>query len=843
MNAKDSSLIDYGFTDRNGRYQLVSKTPDAAFLKFSHLGYETKYVELQIPPGAAVIVPDVFLTEKPLFLDEVIIRDESIVVVEDTVRFKVEYFRNGTEQTVEELLKKIPGINIDTEGTIKVGNREIEKLMVDGDDLMEKGYRVLSKNMPAYPISEVEVLKNFANNPLLKGIEESDKVALNLKLDDQFKSVWFGNVKGGLGTGSFYEFQGNLMNFGKKYKSYFLTNLNNIGDDATGDVDHLVYPLRVDEPAIIGDEEHAEKLLNLSPETPDFEGSRTNFNNAELVSLNNIFNPTNKLKIKTLGFFNWDELRFFRRAIDAVQVGDMSFTNTEDYRLRTRKRIAFGKVDVTHKASATRVLEATTRFSLDNFRGGSQLIFNDQSTAEGLKHEGSLLSQEVRLTNRIGDKKVLLLSGRFIRETAPQNYTINRFLYDGLFDDPFDADSVRQASINRMYYAGINAHYMDRRKGGHLFELQAGNEFRYDELDSDFSLIDDEIVADHPPGYQNHTRYRVNDSYVKSKYRFKFKEFGFTSRLDVHHLDNQLTDDGRADTQRKFLVNPGVGFDWRINERNKFRSSYSYTTRNAGIQDVYGNYILTGFRSFARGTGNLNQLRGSDVFLNYEFGNWSDRFFANLFMIYNKGHRVFSTNTAIQPNVIQSDKILVNERSLLSLNTNFDYFLPVINSNVKMDLGYSRMAFQNAVNSSELRDVLTAGYNVGIEFRSGFGGIFNYHAGTKWRTSAVKRPVQNSNVNNISFLDLSFVFEPRLDIQLKCDRYFFESPQSDNSFYFLDLVARYKVIVNKLSLEVSGNNLTNTDTFRNVSVSDLGSTTVEYRLLPRSVLLKVEYRF
>src|SRR5690606_6537666 len=136
-------------------------------LKFSYLGYETKWVALHIPNEAAVIVPDVFLNEKPLYLDEVIVRDQSVTVLEDTVRFKVEYFKTGNEKTVEDLLKKIPGVNVDSEGTIKIGNREIEKLMVDGDDLLEKGYRVLSKNMPAYPIAEVEVLKHFANNHLL----------------------------------------------------------------------------------------------------------------------------------------------------------------------------------------------------------------------------------------------------------------------------------------------------------------------------------------------------------------------------------------------------------------------------------------------------------------------------------------------------------------------------------------------------------------------------------------------------------------------------------------------------------------------------------------------------
>src|SRR5690606_5979425 len=101
-----------------------------------------------------------------------------ISIKKDTIIFKASAFTDGTEQTVEDLLKKIPGVYIDSDGTIKVGNQEIEKLMVDGDDLFEKGYRVLSKNMPAYPIERVELFQNYSNNPLLKNIEDSNNVAL-----------------------------------------------------------------------------------------------------------------------------------------------------------------------------------------------------------------------------------------------------------------------------------------------------------------------------------------------------------------------------------------------------------------------------------------------------------------------------------------------------------------------------------------------------------------------------------------------------------------------------------------------------------------------------------------
>jgi len=95
----------------------------------------------------------------------------------------------------------------------------------------------------------------------------------------------------------------------------------------------------------------------------------------------------------------------------------------------------------------------------------------------------------------------------------------------------------------------------------------------------------------------------------------------------------------------------------------------------------------------------------------------------------------------------------------------------------------------------------------------------------------------------VSFLDLSFVFNHKFDIQLQPERYYFGNLQTKNTYYFLDFDVRYKLIVNKLSVGLTGKNLFNTERFINFSVSDIGTSTTEYKLLPRFILLKVEYRF
>ncbi len=845
---KDSlskSIVSYTYSDNDGNYKLQTNKIGKFNLVFTSLGYETKIVPFTIDPEQNQIKIDVVLIGKPMDLDEVIIKAESpISIKKDTINFKIKYFVNGTEQTVEDLLKKIPGLQIDSEGTIKVGNQEIEKLMVDGDDLFEKGYKILSKNMPAYPIEEVQVLKNYSNNRLLKGIEESNKVALNLKLNEKAKRIWFGNIETSVGTDNFYQIKGNLMNFGKKNKYYFLTNLNNIGYDATGDIEHLIRPFRINEPASIGDNQIANSILSLSPNQLNFKQSRTNFNNAELVSLNAIFNPTEKLKIKTLGFFNWDETNFFRNSIDLVNVNGTNFTNTEGYQLSNKKSIAFGKLDFIYNISKTKMLEATTKYNNGDFNDGANLVFNNNSTIENLQYQNTLFDQKVSYTNKYKNKKVFLFTGRLINEKTPQHYKINQFFYEDLFPNNANANSVLQLSENQMQFAGVNAHLLDRKEKGHLLELQLGNEYRKDKLSTTFLLLDNETVLEQPNGYQNEISYNVNDLYLKTKYLLKINDFGLIGKLDFHQLFNVLvTYDNVTSSQKPFFINPSIGFDWKINDKNKIISSYSYNTSNAKIIDVYSDFILRGYRSFSKGTGNFNQLDVSSLVFNYQLGNWSDRFFANTFILYSKNHDFFSTNTIIEQNYTQAEKILIKDRKFISINSKLDYYFKFISSNLKLDLGITNSEFKNIVNNSNLRQVKSNNFNYGLELRSGFKGIFNYHIGTKWTRTEIKTIVDNSFTDNISFLDLSFVFNKKFDFQLQSESYYFGNLQTDNTYYFLDFDAHYKLIENKLTLGLKGKNLFNTKKFSNYSVSDIGTSTTQYRLMPRIVMFELEYRF
>ena len=372
----EKSIAAYTYSDDKGNYTLKTSKVGTFTLLFTSLGYQQKVVSITIKEGQKEMNVNVVLKEKSIteYNGCMLSLTTPTIIIKDTIRFKTKYFAKGTEQTVEDLLKAIPGLHIGTYGKIMVGNREIEKLMIDGDDFFEKGYRILSKNMPAYSIEEVEILKRYSNNRLLKGIEKSDKVAVNLKLSEKAKRIWFGTIKTGSNLKKQHELRGNLMNFGKKNKFFFLANLNTIGKDATGDIKDLISPFRFDEPASVGDDEKLSNLLDMSATSLNFKKSRTNFNNAKLASLNAIFNPTEKIKIKTLSFFNWDENDFFRNSVDHTTINGIRFTNTEDFQFTNKKRIGFGKLDFSYNISKTKMLESTTKYNDGTEKGLSALV-------------------------------------------------------------------------------------------------------------------------------------------------------------------------------------------------------------------------------------------------------------------------------------------------------------------------------------------------------------------------------------------------------------------------------------------------------------------------------------
>ena len=395
-----------------------------------------------------------------------------------------------------------------------------------------------------------------------------------------------------------------------------------------------------------------------------------------------------------------------------------------------------------------------------------------------------------------------------------------------------------------MQFGSLEAHLMDKKKNGNLLEIKLGNQYRSDNLFSNFYFTNENGGKEVPAGYQNDLTYSTTDLYLTSKYRLGLKHFGLLTALNFHQLYNQTKSPGETRHQSPFFINPLVGLEWLINEKNKVLTTYTYNRTNATILDTYGQYIHTGFRTFAKGTGDFNQLNQTSAILNYNYGGWGDKSFAYILLSYNKNHDYLSTNSIVSQNYTQSEKMVIKGREFIMLISNFDRYIKSISSTLKVNFGFTLSNYRNMVNGSDLRNVKNNNLNYGFELRSGFHGVFNYHIGSKWSNNEVITGSKNEFTDNLSFVDLSFVLSKKLEIQLESERYFFGNlDKANNKYYFLDAKTRYNIKENKLSFTLSGQNLLDTKTFQSYFISDISVSKSEYQLLPRYILLIVEYRF
>ena len=844
LKNKVDDIINFTTSSDSGTYNLKDVKPGDYILEFSGVAYKRKIFHVSVIENHLTV--DAKLEDNVVEIKEVIIQASGeIIQKKDTIVFNASRFLQGNEETVQDLLKKIPGISVDSEGTIKADGKEIEKIMVEGDDFFESGYKILSKNMPVEPIDKVELLNNYSNNKMLKGIEESDKVALNLKLKDKSKNVWFGNINSAYGYSDkqLYNIQSNFMNFSKKCKFYFITNFNNTGNDAQDGITHLIKPFSLNQRESIGNNQQSQRFVNLDLISLDFKKERINFNKAKLVSLNTILNPTDRLKIKNIIFFNWDETSFMRNTLENIKVDEIRYTNSEILDLKNKKFIGFGKIDINYSISKTQELKSVTKYNSANENILSNLNYNNISSVETLNTNNTFFDQKINFSTKLNNKQALLFTGRFIDEESLQDYSTNQFIYQNLFSEDTAANNINQFSNNKMQYFAFSGHFQSKGKNKNLLEIELNNEYRIDRFNSKFLLYQNDSLVNKPTDFQNEVKYVVNDLYIKGKYRYKIKKVSLVAELDLHQVYNNWSSNIDKKNQVLYFANPLFKFEWQI-KNHQIITSYSYNATNTSIINTYNNYILTGSNTFKKGGVDFNSLTASTALLKYQFGNWDDRLFINTLVLYNNNHKFISTNTYIYENYTTAESIVINNRELLNISTTVDCYINLLKSNLKFDIGFLKTNYKTVVNDIYQQNVNSTNYNYGFELRSGFKGKFNYHIGTKWENGIIEIVDKTKYTNLFSFADFYLNLNKRFTLQMKLERSFFDHPDSDdNTYYFLDFSAKYNIIENKLTFSLLGKNLTNTEYYKNYSLNDLGSVSTKYLLLPRSFIFKLEYRF
>ena len=262
-------VVAFGQTNSAGAFSIsTTLTPFVSYSLSAHsMGYETVY---QLVMSSGLSQPFIFrLRPQPQELKEVVVRP-AILIRNDTTTYAVAQFSDTlSTETIETVLKRLPGVTVAENGEITFKGRKVEKVMLDGDDLLGKRYTLATQNLRANLFSQVQAIDGFMDNPLLKGIEKSDKVSLNLVVKDNQKKLATGNAGLAGSLSGQYEAAVQGLSFAKTVKAIWLGNSNNTGDE-WGKETSLDDDAKDASPGSLAKPLYSQSLVNLDPLHPDF---------------------------------------------------------------------------------------------------------------------------------------------------------------------------------------------------------------------------------------------------------------------------------------------------------------------------------------------------------------------------------------------------------------------------------------------------------------------------------------------------------------------------------------------------------------------------------------------
>ena len=230
-NVKDSTVIEYATTDKNGVFKINTKKYDKpVFLKVNYLGYQS-YIEEQNALLENKDFGKLYLLQNTNNLNEVVIKSEAppIRIKKDTLEFNAASFKVRPDANLEVLLRQLPGFEVDSDGKITVNGKEVTQFLVNGKAFFDKDGAIALKNLPAEIISKVQVSDfKTKKEELSKQESTSDYSSINLTIDEKKNKGYFGKFLAGYGTDDRYETSFILNYFNNKQKISLLASANNI---------------------------------------------------------------------------------------------------------------------------------------------------------------------------------------------------------------------------------------------------------------------------------------------------------------------------------------------------------------------------------------------------------------------------------------------------------------------------------------------------------------------------------------------------------------------------------------------------------------------------------------
>lgn len=243
LNPKDSTLVNFGVTDKEGVFEVKNLNRAAYIFKVTYISQAPLFIN--ISPKADEEVIDLGVQKMQpasTMLGEVQIRGERapVTIKKDTIEFNAGSFKTQANAVVEDLIKKLPGMEVDNDGTIRAQGETVQRVTVDGKEFFGRDPKLATRNLPADAIEKVQVFDKKSDQAAFTGIDDGQREkTINLELKEEKRNGMFGNVTGGYGTNDRFIGKVSLNRFSKGQQLSIIGTANNINEQGFSIDDYM----------------------------------------------------------------------------------------------------------------------------------------------------------------------------------------------------------------------------------------------------------------------------------------------------------------------------------------------------------------------------------------------------------------------------------------------------------------------------------------------------------------------------------------------------------------------------------------------------------------------------
>ncbi len=602
LSKADSTLVNFGISNAQGMFEIKNLVRSDYWLKVTFVGFRTHTTSIEPPLAGSVIdVGQIRMQESETKLDEVVVQETiPVTVKQDTIEYNAAAFRTAKNTNVEDLLKKLPGIEVDNDGNISAQGEQVKRVTVDGKDFFGgTDPKLATKNLPADAINKVQVHDRKSDQALFSGIDDGQRQkSINLELKPEKRGGTFGSIQAGYGTDDRYQAKANLNKFDKGKQLSFLGMANNTNEQGfsmdeymnfTGGSQQMMSGQGMMRVQIDGNNQNG---------VPMNFGNRANGvmkNYAGGMNFNNEFSP--RTEVNGSYFYNHLDHYKLQSTIRENFLKNGKFLYDENSEQSNRNENHRLNVVVDHKIDSSNSIKWTTNTTYN------QTDANTRSSSRNLEVDGDVIntnnSQSASNGTSLNVNSSLLYRHRFKKKGRTMSTNLQFGLTNEEREQFLDATYKYQGELSDRTVQQRNEQKTTTRKYGATFSYTEplGDrkylEARYDigQNTNDVNRPVYDINADQEVFNDSLSNiYRSDYVYHRAGLNFKLNRRKYTMTIGVGMQNTHLRGDLEIqDVQidrsfRNFL--PVARFNYDFSNTSHFRFDYETSVQEPTIQQL-----------------------------------------------------------------------------------------------------------------------------------------------------------------------------------------------------------------------------------------------------------------